>query len=164
MNTKRILIIMLSVILVVSMFTFSASAANTTDVDFVINIGSSPSPNTASSARLKTNSSSSYINYNTTTSGAAATGPYKFEALIYGSAYSTQGFTDCSSYTWDGYARTKAIVTRGTVGLIRQDVYEIYGPNSYAQIYGKSCGYTGTAKGCWSADSIGSYSYYNAVA
>ena len=40
MNTKRILIIMLSVVLIVSMFTFSASAANTTDVDFIINIGS----------------------------------------------------------------------------------------------------------------------------
>lgn len=93
------------------------------------------------------------------------TEPYQFEARIYVSSKQTGSYVDCSSYTWDGYARSKAIVTRGSRGLIRQDIYEIFGYGAYGQIWGTKApnGTTGTAKGCWSVDSVGTYNYYNHV-
>ena len=60
-----------------------------------------------------------------------------------------------SSYTPSGVLRKKAVITKGTKGYIIQYVYETFGYNAYAQIYGKQySSYTGTAKGCWSPDSV----------
>lgn len=164
MKRKRFLAILLVVMTLMSICTFSVSASNV-DSNFEIHI---PNSNVVASstyaARVKDNSSSAYVNYKTRVGGSAASGPYQFEVQIWGSYTSSGSFTDCSSYTINGIARTKAIVTRGTVGLVRQDVYERYGAYSYAQIYGKRISESGIALGCWSPDSIGSYSYYNSIA
>ena len=82
---------------------------------------------------------------------------------------SGSSMVDCTSYVHNSSGavigeRTKAVVTKGTVGLVRQDVYEMFGSGAYGQIWGTAASksYTGTAKGCWSVDSVGSsYSYYN---
>ena len=164
MKTKRFLAAILAVMMLVSTFAFSASASNQ-DGNFHIHM-SSPGVVASSSyaARVKEDSTSSYINYNTIVGGNAASGPYQFEAQIWG-AYAPEGpYKDCSSYTKSGLPRTKAIITRGTVGLMRQDVYEWFGDNSVAQIYGAMISESGIANGCWSADSVGSYNYYNRLA
>ena len=147
-----------------SVFAVPASANNHTDVDFILYAFTDPQPNTYTAARLKKDSSSSYINYTTDSYGFAVRGPYKFEAFIYGSP-SGSSFVDCSSYTYDNRPRSRAIITKGTKGFIKQDVYERFGYNSYAQIWSKqeSQANRGTAHGCWSADSVGSYGYYNHV-
>ena len=140
---------------------------NTDDTNFEIHMSS---PGAVASqtyaARKKTDSSSTYINYYTRASGSAASGPYQFEAQIWGYYYNTlSNFTDCSSTVYGtNQSRSKAIITRGTYGLMRQDVYEKYGVGSYAQIYGAMISESGIAYGCWSPDSIDyGYSYYNYV-
>ena len=164
MKIKRLLSLVLAVMVLLSVYTFSVSASNV-DSNFEIHIpNSSVVANSTYAARVKDNSSSAYVNYKTRVGGSAASGPYQFEVQIWGSYSSNGPFTDCSSYTINGIARTKAVVTRGTVGLVRQDVYERYGAYSYAQIYGKRISESGIALGCWSPDSVGSYSYYNSIA
>ncbi|MDD5796500.1 MAG: hypothetical protein PUD24_06165 [Oscillospiraceae bacterium] len=169
---KKALSIITCLLVIFMLFILPASAANNTDTNFSISITSTSvtSSNSATARRLKTDTSSSYINYtklaDKTTS---ASGPYKFIAKIYGSATSSSAMVDCTSYVHNssgtviGY-RSDAVVTKGSVGLIRQDVYEMFGSGAYGQIWGRaySSSYTGTAKGCWSVDSVGSYSYYNA--
>lgn len=143
----------------------SANAVNNKDVNFSVQAISTTTrfANTESAQRLKTNTSGSYINYTTRVDGTAATGPYQFEAFIYGADSYSGSFVDCSSYTVSGAALPRAIVTRGSVGLVHQKVYEVFGVGSYGQIWGcKVAGYaSATAKGCWSVDSVGSYAYYN---
>lgn len=166
MNTKKLFAGMIACTALISALVVPASAANNTDTNFTCTIASGIRyANTETAQRLKQDSSSSYINYSTRVNGTAASGPYQFEAIIYGadSYYST--FVDCSSFTNSGKPRSKAIVTRGSKGLVRQDVYEKFGSGAYGQIWGTKApsGTTGTAKGCWSVDSVGSYPYYNYV-
>lgn len=167
MKLKKFLLTCMALTTALIPLSISASAVNNTDVNFSIPIISNVvSPNTLTAARVKQDSSSSYIDYtklsNDTTN---ASGPYQFKAFIFGSSRSNGTYVDCSSYTWNGLERTPAIVTRGTRGLIRQDVYEKFGYGAYGQIYGTKApsSTTGTAKGCWSVDSVGSYQYYNHV-
>lgn len=164
MKTKKILIFLLTLVAMLSVFAVSASANNHTDVDFILYAFTNPEPNTYTAARLKKDTSSSYVNYTTNSRGYAASGPYKFEAFIYGSSNGST-FVDCSSYTYNNRPRSRAIITKGTKGFIRQDVYERFGYNSYAQIWAKqeSQANRGTAMGCWSADSVGTYNHYNHV-
>ncbi|MBE6731985.1 MAG: hypothetical protein E7564_09875 [Ruminococcaceae bacterium] len=162
---KRILALLLAVMFIVGATSIPASAANTEDENFNIHIYyGTTNTSTGIPARVKKDYSASYVNYTTTKNGTDASGPYRFEAIIYGSDYETYGFVDCSSYTYNGIARTKAIITMGTVGLVRNDVAERFGVDSYGQIYGKMVdgGSTGYANGCWSVDSINyGYNYYN---
>lgn len=155
----------LAVMMLVSTFAFSASAANTTDTNFEIHM-SSPGAVSSSTyaARVKQNASSTYINYQTRVGGGSASGPRQFEAQIWGYYSNTPSkFTDCSSVSYTtGLSRAKSIITLGTYGLMKQDVYERYGYNSYAQIYGAMISESGIALGCWSPDSVNyGYSYYN---
>ena len=167
MKTKRFFAIFLAAVMMVCTFAVSVSAANNTDVDFEIPIVNdySNAANRISAQRLKEDASASYVNYTTTTSGASATGPYKVEAKIFGANSWGGTYVDCSSYTWDGIPRSKAIVTKGTKGFVRQDIYEKFGSGAYGQIWGHkaSTSTTGTPRGCWSVDSVGSYSYYNDI-
>lgn len=164
---KRMLAICLACVLLVCAMALPASAKNNTDTNFTVRATSTSVryANSETAQRLKEDDSSSYINYSTRVGGGAATGPYQFEAFIYGANTRNGSYVDCSSYTYDGYARSKCIVTRGSVGLVRQDVYEKFGSGSYGQIWGKMApsGTSGYAKGCWSVDSLGSYPYYNYV-
>ena len=169
MKTKRFLAALLAVMMLVSTFAFSASANNNTDVNFYFDFNSGYICEDES-VRLKTDTSSSYVNYNTTTTGGLAQGPYKIQVFIYGSDNYSTGFVDCTSYTSTGLARTPAYVTKGTEGLVRQDVYEEFSQNGevscWGKIYGKLVtGYSADyATGCWSVDSVGTYQYYNRVA
>lgn len=169
MKLKKLAIAVLMMAMLASALAIPASAANNTDVNFNVRATSTTTryANTETGQRQKQDSSSSYINYSTRTNGSAATGPYQFEAFIYGANTSGSSYVDCSSYTNNGYARSKSIVTRGSVGLIRQDVWEKFYSNDgiypYGQIWGQmtSSGVSGYARGCWSVDSVGTYSYYN---
>lgn len=142
----------------------SASAANITDANFNITVQSGMKTSNSNSRRLKTNASSTYVNYakraDHTTSSS---GPYKFKCYVYGSDTSTSALVDLSSYDSHGNARPDAVVTRGSTGYIYQLINETFGANAYAQLYGsKYQNYTGTARGCWSSDSVGSGYIYNA--
>ena len=112
----------------------------------------------------KENDSSTYVNYATRADHTTpASGPYKFKCYVYGSDTSTSGLVDLSSYDQYGNARPDAVVTRGSIGYIYQLIHETFGDNAYAQLYGGQYqSYTGTAKGCWSSDSVGSGIVYNA--
>ena len=166
-KVKRTLTMCLACVLLVSAIAIPASAVNNVDTNFTIPATSTSmiSKSTELAQRQKQDSSSSYINYDTRSSGIAATGPYQFEAFIYGANTRNGVYIDCSSYTYNGLPRTKCIVTRGTVGLVRQDIWEIFyngdGVYPYGQIYGRRSGDSGYARGCWSVDSVGSYDYYN---
>lgn len=171
-KVKRMLAMCLASVMLVSAMALPASAKNNTDTNFTVRATSTSTryANSETAQRQKQDSSSSYINYSTRVGGGAATGPYQFEAFIYGANTKTGAYVDCSSYTYDGHARSKCIVTRGSVGLVRQDVWEKFYNNDgiypYGQIWGKmtSSGTSGYAKGCWSVDSLGtSYPYYNYV-
>ena len=142
----------------------SASAANITDANFNITIQSGLKSANAYSRRLKENDSSTYVNYATRADHTTpASGPYKFKCYVYGSDTSTSGLVDLSSYDQYGNARPDAVVTRGSIGYIYQLIHETFGDNAYAQLYGGQYqSYTGTAKGCWSSDSVGSGIVYNA--
>jgi hypothetical protein len=167
MKTKRFLAALLAVMMLVSTFAFSASAANTTDTNFEIHMWSPGAKESSTyAARVKQNDTSVYINYDTRVGGSDASGPLQFEAQIWG--YYTDSpyyFTDCSSTAYGTpYSRSKAIITLGSFGLMRNDVYERYGYNSCAQIYGAMISDDGIALGCWSPDSVDyGYSYYNYV-
>lgn len=141
----------------------TASAAETNDTNFSISIQSNIISPSSSSRRLKTNDTSTYVNYKTLANhSTSASGPYKFRCYVYGSDTSTSQLIDLSSYDLNGNARPQAIVTRGTTGYMYQLINETFGPNAYAQLYGsKYSSYTGTAKGCWSSDSVGSGTIYN---
>ena len=157
---------MLAVMFLVGATSIPASAVNNEDTNFEIHM-SSPGAvaSTTYAPRVKEDTSSSYINYRTRVGGAAASGPYQFEAQIWG-YYSAQGaFTDCTTTVYEtNLQRSKAIITYGTEGLVRQDVYEKYRDGAHAQIYGAMISESGIAKGCWSPDSINyGYSYYNYV-
>ena len=161
---KRFLALLLAVMLLVSTFAFTASASSE-DGNYEIHVFT---PNAVASntyaARIKQNTTSSYISYKNRVGGGAASGPNQYEAQIWGSELQNTGFVDCSSYTEYGVARTKAIITLGTEGLMRQDVFERFGSGSYAQIYGAMISETGIALGCWSADSIDyGYNHYNRI-
>lgn len=168
---KKIISIIFGLIIISTMFVLPVSANNHTDVNFSIPITSTATTIANNIARReKMDSSSSYVNYTNLANGTtAASGPYKFVVKIYGSASSGSSMVDCTSYVHNSSGavigeRTKAVVTKGTVGLVRQDVYEMFGSGAYGQIWGTAASksYTGTAKGCWSVDSVGSsYSYYN---
>lgn len=152
---KRFFSVLISIMLMASLC-IPASAAYTTDVDFHLAVTSIPTD--TNHVRKKDNSTSSYVNYQTMTDGSSARGVYRFEALIYGadSALSTE-FTDCTSVIWGtNTKRPKAIVTRGTRGFIRQDVYERFGSNAWAELTARadSTSGTGYAFGCWSPDSV----------
>ena len=166
---KKLISIVLCFLLITVIFVLPASANNHTDANFEISITStSTTRSNVYVRRAKLDNSSTYVNYTKLKDGITnASGPYKFVAVIYGSATTSSSLVDCTSYVHNssgtvvGY-RTPAVVTRGTVGLIRQDVYEMFGYNSYGQIFGRaySNSYTGTARGCWSVDSVGSsYNY-----
>lgn len=116
-------------------------------------LSSTPVESNTNPVRIKTDSSSSYINYNGTG------GPIKFEAIIYGCDWRGLGEKDYTTHYYiyvDGGAkrvdRPRAIVTRGTRGFVRQDVYE--SGASHAKLKGKYYSGTGTAKGVWSPDSV----------
>lgn len=168
---KRSISLIVCITALIAVFAIPASANNNTDVDFNIPITSTAitTSSTTNARRVKRDTSATYINYTKMANGTtAATGPYKFVAVIFGSYTYGGTYVDCTSYVHNssgtviGY-RTPAVVTKNTVGFVHQDVCEIYGNNSYGRIYGRaySNSYTGTAKGCWSVDSVGSYSYYN---
>lgn len=165
MKIKRFATLFCAVMMVCSVLTVSASASNNTDVNFSVPATSTTVryANNESAQRMKKNTSGCYVNYTTRVGGAAASGPYQFQAFIYGADSYYGQFVDCSSYTVTGASLPKAIVTRGSVGLIHQKVYEVFGEGSYGQIWGcRVSGYaSSTAKGCWSVDSVGSYTYYN---
>lgn len=163
MMIKRIGSLFCAMVMVCSVFTVSAGAVNNTDVNFTVPAISYSVryANTETAQRLKTNTSSCYINYTNRVDGTAATGPYQFEAFIYGAGSYSGNFVDCSSYTVTGAALPRAIVTRGSVGLIHQKIYEVFGAGSYGQIWGSAVSESGYAKGCWSVDSVGTYAYYN---
>ena len=142
--------------------TMSASASNTTNVNYSINISSNISTKTAdsNSQQLKQDDKSTYINYNSLKNGGSVSGPTKFRVYVFGSATSNGTYVDCSSYKSDGTARPAAIITKGTKGYVKQLVYETFGYNSYAKLYGQrykvgntTYGY-GTTTGCWSPDSV----------
>lgn len=163
---KKILGILFTIVLIVSVCV-PASAANSTDSDFIIPINRSDFPINTSYMRKKTDSSSAYINYSTRTNGSPASGVNRFEAIIYGAddGRSNQ-FTDCTSVIWGtNIERPKAIVTKGTRGFVRQDVYERFGINAWAELTGiKAYAYdtSGSAAGCWSPDSVWEdLSHYN---
>ena len=141
----------------------SASAANITDADFSITIQSGYRIANSNARRLKTNASSTYVNYATLSDYVTpASGPYKFKCYVYGSNTSTSALVDLSSYDQNGNARPEAVVTRGSIGYMYQLINETFGANAYAQLYGgKYQNYSGTAKGCWSSDSVGSGYVYN---
>ena len=165
---RKILAIVLAVMFLVGATSIPASAANTYDENFVIIIATAVvNMNSGIAARVKQDYSASYVNYLTDKDGNDASGPYRFEVQIWGGETKNGPFYDCSSYTYNGIARTKAIVEMGSYGLVRNDVAERYGVGSYGQIYGKKYEYgtTGTARGCWSVDSINyGYDYYNDIA
>lgn len=167
MKIKKMIVTAMAMVMLMSLFAMPASAGNNTDSNFEITISSGTiNGSVLEAARIKMDSTASYVNYTTTKNGAASTGPVRFEAFIYGCPIIDGDYVDCSSYTWNGLPRTKAIVAKGTKGFIRQDVYEKFGYGSYGIIGGTkaSSSTTGTAKGCWSVDSVGSYPYYNALA
>lgn len=166
MKLKRIAAIALATMtMAVGVMSISASAANTTDENFSISITStSTKRSNSASRRLKTNSTSTFVNYKTLKDGStSASGPYKFVAYVYGSDTSSSALVDLSSYDSSGNARKKAVVTKGTKGFIKQLVNETFGSNAYAQLYGSqySGSTTGTAKGCWSPDSVADSSAVN---
>lgn len=137
-----------------SAMSITANAANTSNKNFSIALSTNAKRSSSTVARLKQDSTSSYVNYKVKADGSTATGPAKFYAYIYGGT-SSSNLVDASSYTPSGVARKKAVVTKGTKGYIIQYVYEIFGYNAYTQIYGRQYStYTGTAKGCWSPDSV----------
>ena len=118
---------------------------------------------------MKDNTSACYVNYKKDMDGNTAIGPYTYEVIIYGSPNGLDGtFVDCTRYSSGGALRTPAIVTKGTEGLIRQDVKEMFGGTAFGQIYGRArsssdSGMTVTGK--WSVDSIDyGYTYYNRIA
>lgn len=168
---KKIISIIFCLIIISTIFVFPVSANNHTDVNFSIPITSTATTTANNIARRKKmDSSSSYVNYTKLANGTtSASGPYKFVVKIYGSATSNSSMVDCTSYVHNSSGtvigqRSPAIVTKNTVGLVRQDVYEMFGSGAYGQFWGTaySNSYAGTAKGCWSVDSVGSsYSYYN---
>lgn len=161
MKCKKMLMATIAVVMLLTSV-IPASANNNTDVNFATVVENGWRHESSDAAqRLKTDDSASYVNYSTRVNGSGATGPHQFEAIIYGCRAYAGTYVDCTSYTWDGLPRTKAIVTKGSVGLVRQDIYEKFGSGAYGQIWGGYSGYTGTAKGCWSVDSVGSYPYYN---
>ena len=164
---RKILALVLAVMFLVGATSIPASAVNNGDTNFEIHMSS---PGVVASqtyaARMKEDSSSTYINYYTRASGSAASGPYQFEAQIWGYySDSPYYFTYCfSSLYGTKFRRSKSIITRGTYGLMRQDVFERYPDKPYAQVYGAMISESGIAKGCWSPDSIDyGYSYYNYV-
>lgn len=167
---RRMLAMCLACALLLSAMALPASANNNTDTDFMIAI-TDPGKihkNSKTVQRAKYDASSSYINYGTWANGTPAWGVNQFEAFIYGSRTYGGKFEDCSSETYNGYKRSRAIVNFGTRGLIRQDIWEKFYKNDnvypYGQIYGASVGYAGRAEGCWSVDSVGDhYQYYNYV-
>ncbi|MBP3324528.1 MAG: hypothetical protein J6M16_10065 [Clostridia bacterium] len=163
---KRFLALLLAVMFIVGVTSIPAGAVNNEDEDFYIHIYyGTINTSTGIPARVKEDYSASYVNYRNKLDGTDASGPYRFEVQIWGGYTVNGSFYDCSSYTYTGQARTKAIVTMGTVGLVRNDVAERFGVGKYGQIYGKMVdgGATGYAQGYWSVDSIGSYNYYNQV-
>lgn len=161
---KRILALLLAVMFIVGATSIPAGASNA-DSNFEIHL-TSPSAVASSTyaARIKDNSTSAYVNYRTRVGGLAASGPAEFEVQIWGKRYETAPFVDCTTVTWDHQARTPANIRFGEEGFVRQDVYEIYGFNSFAQIYGRMISQSGIAYGCWSPDSVGSYPYLNDIA
>ena len=138
----------------------SASAANITDANFNITVQSGMKTSNSNSRRLKTNASSTYVNY--AKRDLCPTGRFG-RGYVYGSDTATSALVDLSSYDSHGNARPDAVVTRGSTGYIYQLINETFGANAYAQLYGsKYQNYTGTARGCWSSDSVGSGYIYNA--
>lgn len=125
-------------------------SAHSTDVPFEITINSSGSNFSDYSAQKKDNSTSSYIKYN------SSGGPYKVIALIYGAKSEYGTYIDLTSREfYSNEERRDAVVTRGTKGFIRQDVYEAFGERAWARLHMKKYGsYLGTARGVWSPDSV----------
>lgn len=168
MKLKRFLVLLLAVVLVVGATTIPASAVNNTDVEFRIIIPvAGVNASNGIAARVKEDYSASYVNYKKCLDGTDAYGPLYIEIQIWGGDTQKGPFYDCSSYTYNGLPRTKAIVTLGSYGLVRNDVAERFGLDSYGQIYGKKTdnGATGWAYGHWSVDSINyGYNYYNDLA
>ena len=166
MKIKKILVMMLTVVMLTSALAVPASAAsnNCKDVNFTIKLqDSNIHASTETYARVKKDSSSSYINYTTRIDKTAASGPYQFEAIIYGSKTAYGTYVDCTSFKLNGERRRKAIVTRGSRGLFYQTVYENFGLDSYGQIWGRrfNSSNSGIARGSWSVDSAGNYPHYN---
>lgn len=153
---KRIITIVLATLITISAVAVTSFAA-TTDSAFEINIfENGVNIENSNPRRLKENSTSVYVNYATTISGAAATGPESFIAYVYGSIGYGQ-LVDCSSYSNTGVAQKRAVVTLGTKGYIKNWAIEKFGKDETVrvQLYGREHnGHTGIAVGKWSADSI----------
>ena len=170
MKLKRFLVLLLAVVLVVGATTIPASAHTYDRAVSITLYNGVDKPNSGYGTLKKDDTSASYINYDTDMNGNDALGPDSFEAIVYGSEYSTTGFTDCTRQTYNNIARTKAIIDKGSEGLIRNDVREIYGARAFGQIYGRpdvDCPVdNGTVvTGKWSVDSIDyGYRYYNSIA
>lgn len=101
---------------------------------------------------MKTNLTSSYVNYN-------GSGPLKFIGIIYGCDFRGDSEENCTSIYMiekNGaayyYKRPDAVITRGTRGFIRQDVWERN--YKFAKLKGKYHTGTGNAIGVWSPDSV----------
>lgn len=150
---KRLLALMATLLLTGA--SCSLAEASTSDINFSIPIMESGEIRFSTGMGLKEDDSSTYVNYTRSASGTTASGPYKIQALIYGRDYAGD-YVDCTSRTLHGSIRPAPIVTRGTKGYITQFIYERFG-ETYAKIAGsKAPGQfdTGTAFGCWSADSV----------
>lgn len=145
------------ILVITVLLAMPVSAAETTDKPFSIPINTTSDAHiesTTNPVRIKTDSSSTYINY-------SGIGPSSFVAIIYGCDWRGLSEMDCTSnYTvYDssrgGYIlieRPPAVVSRGTRGFVRQDVYERN--YSHAKLKGKYHKGTGTANGFWSPDSV----------
>lgn len=146
---KTIALFMITIIMVLSL-PFSVSAhSQDRAYELYLQSGDTVTGNRSGPRQKKDNSTSSYVK-------SEAGGMYKFICVIYGaSTRLTNTAVDCTTTEiHSGKDRTPAIVTRGTKGFVRQDVYERFGENAWAQIYAKPIGYYGDNYGVWSPDSV----------
>lgn len=160
MKIKRLSILCLTVLMIMTLVMPFTASASTVDSNFVIYINSNgaitPDQN---GNRKKADDSYTYVNYskiiNTSGGSTSASGPYYFKIHVYGSSGINGTLVDETA----NYIPT---IRRGTKGYVTQLVHEHHS-NPYAKLYGEYYNESGFAKGCWSPDSVyeSGTTYYN---